>query len=29
VYYGKEEDIQTILEKHASAKTVEAEPVAA
>ena len=29
VYYGKEEDIQAILEKHASAKTIEAEPVAA
>ncbi len=29
VYYGKEEDIQTILEKHATAQKAEAEPVAA
>jgi formate hydrogenlyase subunit 6/NADH:ubiquinone oxidoreductase subunit I len=29
VYYGKEEDIQTVLEKHARAKTSEAGPAAA
>jgi hypothetical protein len=29
VYYGKDEDIQVILEKHANEKRAEAEPVAA
>jgi len=28
VYYGKDEDVQVILEKHAAAKVPELEPVA-